>query len=83
MRDRTRVYHNEFQLPISAREFVKSLKVKDENKKYIEVKDSLNNYKKAVRTLFKKHVKERLEKYRPKLVICTGANYKETFKELF
>ena len=66
--ERTRVYYTEDDW-INVKEFVNV--------------DSTNQYKEKHTDTFKKHVKNRLKKYKPRLVICTGKNYFKYFKELF
>lgn len=72
--EKTRVYLEKGGNPISVKDFFLTGSSDNLN---------INDYRQRVRDYFRVHVQNRLERYRPKLVICTGLNYKWHFKSLF
>lgn len=90
--DNTQVHYSENRLPLSVKDFIgvslnRNPKRTDSIYKKIEAYSSrlgeLGLYKQLMSDVFEPHVKKRLKKYKPRLVICTGRNYDHVFKKLF
>lgn len=80
--DRTFVYYSDKRFPISVKDFIQGAKIKNRKEEDVII-EKLEEYKEGISNIFKKWVQKRIEKYRPRLIICTGKKYEKVFKELF
>lgn len=80
--EETFVHYSDKRFPISVKKFVYGAKIENKKGEQITI-EHLWQYKEGISNIFKKWTQERINKYKPRLIICTGKKYRDVYKELF